>query len=464
MAIFRPRPRTMIGAGVATTVVASLALLAPAAADVSNAAVPDITIDSESVETPTAQYDYVGMSATWDLSDADPEVGDELTLELPPEFNLDVYNFPLVIDEDTTLGTCVTTPMSGETMASLVCTLENRDYLEEHDNIWATADASMQAWQQTSEETVLFGTHRGMVEVPLPGGIGTPGHEPKPEAVAKDGWIGSNRAEAYWRVFIPGSLVAGADPVTVVDELPEGLSYQQDSVRVTSVPDTADGWDAFQAGHDEPVDADAVEVSTAGNELTVEINGFDPSRLYVVRFTTVIDDPSAHSVGDIFTNTVHVEDHRSTTTAELLSRGSGAAGGDQTPPEPTEPIEPTEPTEPAEPTEPTEPSEPSNPTETAEPSEPGTPDATESETAGETTPPASPSDTESSTDEPAGSASDNGDAHENSADNTEDKAESSNEPSLAATGSSGIIISVVGALALLMLGLALLTRSRSRQH
>lgn len=125
MAIVRPRPRTVIGAGIATSVDASLVVLAPAAADVPDAAAPEITNSTKSIETPLSRYDYVGMTARWDLSDADSEVADGLRLELPPEFTHDVYDFPLVIDENTTLGTCVTTPPSGDIAASMVCTLKN---------------------------------------------------------------------------------------------------------------------------------------------------------------------------------------------------------------------------------------------------------------------------------------------------------------------------------------------------
>lgn len=94
------------------------------------------------------------------------------------------------------------------------------------------------------------------------------------------------------------------------------------------------------------MDPDTYEVSASGNELSVELSNVDASRLYVLRVTTAIDNPDAYAVGDFFTNTVHVDNLRSTTSADLLSRRSGSAGGDQlTTKPPTEPTEPSEPTE-----------------------------------------------------------------------------------------------------------------------
>lgn len=80
----------------------------------------------------------------------------------------------------------------------------------------------MQAWQRTSSESVGFTTEREMIEVPLPGGIGTPRVSPKPETGAKDGWVGSNRTKVFSLVFISGSQVEGQEPVTVVDKNPAG--------------------------------------------------------------------------------------------------------------------------------------------------------------------------------------------------------------------------------------------------
>lgn len=89
--------------------------------------------------------------------------------------------------------------------------------------------------------------------------------------MSKDGWTGSNRTKAFWRVFIPGSLVEGADPVTIVDQIPEGPSHWEDSVRITSVPVTQEGWGEFQANDGQAVAPDRYEVSSSGNELSIDL-------------------------------------------------------------------------------------------------------------------------------------------------------------------------------------------------
>lgn len=422
------------------------------------------------------------MTARWDLSDVTPESGDQLRLDLPPEFTLDVADFPLVVDDETTLGTCSTTPISGDQSAFLTCTLDNDDYLAEHDQIWASVEASVQAWEQTDEESVLFYVDGELIPVRLPGGIGTPGLTPKPNVVAKDGWFNSQRTEAMWRVFIPGSLVQDADPVTITDALPTGLSYREDSLRIVSIPDTEQGWADFIVNDGSPVASDTFDASFVDGTLTVELSDVDPERLYVLRFATPLENPSATAVGDAFTNTVFVEDHRSTTSAELADRASGAGGGELRPtePEPTEP-EPTEPepteTAPTE-SEPTE-SEPTEsapePTEPTEPEptepEPTEPDSSESASANTSTPPAADQEESEPSESPESSSSAVADTTADSSETTDaanvtDSAASGEktQSTLAATGSSGIVMSVLGALALLILGLVLITRQRSRQH
>lgn len=285
-----------------------------------------ITIDIEAGDDPIHQYQYVDVTAHWDLTGMSPQSGDTFTLGLPPQFTADVETFELTTPDGDVLGSCSIEPKQGDANGSVTCTLTNQEYLDAHRNIHGWLTMSMQATQQTDESIVEFETPSEFLPVPLPGdgGIVGPNIDDKPIEIEKTGWFNSERTEAHWRIYVPGDRI-DTDVLEVVDPIPPGLTF--DRGRVVAVDNTQQGWEDYILTGGTALLDDAYSLDYNGTTVTVTVPDPDPTLLYVLEIDTTIDDPDLVEDGTAFTNTATVNGTDVRHTATVRSRGSGGGEG-----------------------------------------------------------------------------------------------------------------------------------------
>lgn len=157
-------------------------------------------------ENPIHVNDYVNIEGTWDATNANPQPGDQFTVELPDELkSADLGPFNLEGDGGP-WGTCVVT---GDV---LTCTLSNA--VIGKDQIKGTWQLSAQATKSTTLKDLDFTINGEPVKVPTPGDGGIISDKSMIDKSRKTGSISGDNKTINWTIDIPGTALA-KDPEVI---------------------------------------------------------------------------------------------------------------------------------------------------------------------------------------------------------------------------------------------------------
>ncbi|SNU01862.1 hypothetical protein SAMN06298212_11851, partial [Ruaniaceae bacterium KH17] len=250
--------------------------------------------------------DTLLISGTWDATNADPQPGDQYTITLPDELDLDYaigHTFKKS-GEASDGGTydwseCVVTSAK-----DLTCTLLDAvaDFPED---VKGTFEFEVEAVKTTDSKTVEFDLNGTKDDVDLPGpdggitdGIEIPGEWSK----SFGGFTNHDRNEMSWRIEVPGAALqaSGQNPVTITDAISgrHGLcSLDADQFSVT----TARGGDTAAP------QGDVNFTVTDAQSFTIKLSApFAADRTYVISYTTCTDSDGLDPTGTEYLNTADI--------------------------------------------------------------------------------------------------------------------------------------------------------------
>jgi hypothetical protein len=282
--------------GLVLATVVGVPLVATAA--VNTGIVVDVELATVDGEQATVG-DTISLSGTWDATTANPQPGDQFTMQLPIELEFPAtMPLELVGADGTVWGTCLVDAETG--LADCTLTAEVVDRPEE---VRGTFQLDVVAVAATDEPEVVFEINGEARPVALPGGGIDDGVE-LPVEWSKTGSLNANKWSVTWSIVVPGSLLAGNAEYTIDDHLgaghvlcePSGLVLE--SYRDPSSPTAHPGLADVQVGAD-PADLQFT--------LTAPEGGFDADRTYRLRYQSCTPDGEIDPLGTEYRNEATVE-------------------------------------------------------------------------------------------------------------------------------------------------------------
>ncbi|MFC6356329.1 Ig-like domain-containing protein [Luethyella okanaganae] len=317
--------------GSVAAVLLALAPLHSATAAEFDAIVPGsiaIINDGDDPNAPIHRYQNAKISADWDTTGRGTQAGDTFSLGLPAEFAVASGQFELLLaDQVNSAGTCVVILATGGATARVVCTFN--DYVSTHDNVKGSLWVSIRATEQTTSSEIEIVVSGNPVVVPLPGGapVGPQDFGPVPSQIVKHGWwTEASRTAVHWVILVPGQA-AGNGPIVFRDTFSWGQTFDPDSMILQSLDNTQTEWEA-QSWVSVPTNQWQLTSSTAQDFVVTFAGPAQANKIYRLVYDTTIDNPSGLVVGDVFDNSVAVNQTTAQVSVFYEATGGGTAGGD----------------------------------------------------------------------------------------------------------------------------------------
>ncbi|WP_031937130.1 DUF5979 domain-containing protein [Prescottella defluvii] len=264
--------------------------------------ITDVQVEGKNGEQITVG-DSVSVKGTWDASQADPQPGDEFTVQFPKELKIPA-NQPVELKGGGVVwGECKLVAATN----LMTCVLTDA-VLENPEEVRGTFEVFVRAVQYTESKDVDFTINNELnQEVPLPGGGGI-GDGQNLGDVKKVGKLQSDKQAVRWTIDIPGSDLIARDPagtgkVTLSDTLSETMKLCGDgrlnatlaSGRPNDLKPVASGVSITQAEAGEPVSI-AIDNGKA----------FEANKLYRIEYTSCTSSGVVDPKDTQYTNSIDV--------------------------------------------------------------------------------------------------------------------------------------------------------------